>query len=175
MALDPLSGAVFLNPALAAPLALAGTAVSVLGTVMAGKAQQEEAKLNAFQMQTQKKENQVTAMQQARARREEYDLATSANLAAFAAQGRDIGADRSVEAFLRRQEEIAGQDLGRIARQTRAEDLRADMMAMAEKRRGRNALYSSLFSAVGTMAEAGYQYQKVKIPTTGKRLGGGDK
>ena len=101
-------------------------------------------------------------MQQARARREEYDLAASANLAAFAAQGRDIGADRSVEAFLRKQEEIAGQDLGRIARQTRAEDLRADMMAMAEKRRGRNALYSSLFSAVGTMAEAGYQYKKVQ-------------
>jgi endonuclease IV len=156
-------------------LMMIGTAVSAGGTILGGIGAQQEAQLNAFQMQTQKKENQVTAMQQARARREEYDLATSANLAAFAAQGRDIGADRSVEAFLRRQEEIVGQDLGRIARQTRAEDLRADMMAMAEKRRGRNALYSSLFSAVGTMAEAGYQYQKVKIPTTGKRLGGGGK
>jgi len=154
---------------------LAMSAISAVGQVAAGMGAQQEAQLNAFQMETQKKENQVTAMQQARARREEYDLATSANLAAFAAQGRDIGADRSVEAFLRRQEEIAGQDLGRIARQTRAEDLRADMMAMAEKRRGRNALYSSLFSAVGTMAEAGYQYQKVKIPTTGKRLGDGGK
>ncbi len=154
---------------------LAMSAISAVGQVAAGMGAQQEAKLNAFQMETQKKENQVTAMQQARARREEYDLATSANLAAFAAQGRDIGADRSVEAFLRRQEEVVGQDLGRIARQTRAEDLRADMMAMAEKRRGRNALYSSLFSAVGTMAEAGYQYQKVKIPTTGKRLGGGGK
>jgi len=151
------------------------SAISAVGQVAAGIGAQQEAQLNAFQMQTQKKENQVTAMQQARARREEYDLATSANIAAFAAQGRDIGADRSVEAFLKRQEEIAGQDLGRIARQTRAEDLRADMMAMAERRRGRNALYSSLFSAVGTMAEAGYQYQKVKIPTAGKRLGGGGK
>ena len=138
------------------------SAISAVGQVAAGMGAQQEAQLNAFQMETQKKQNQVTAMQQARARREEYDLATSANLAAFAAQGRDIGADRSVEAFLRKQEEIAGQDLGRIARQTRAEDLRADMMAMAEKRRGRNALYSSLFSAVGTMAEAGYQYKKVQ-------------
>jgi len=141
---------------------LAMSAISAAGQFAAGMGAQQEAQLNAFQMQTQKKENQVTAMQQARARREEYDLATSANLAAFAAQGRDIGADRSVEAFLRRQEEIAGQDIGRIARQTRAEDLRADMMAMAEKRRGRNALYSSLFSAVGTMAEAGYQYKKAQ-------------
>ena len=141
---------------------LAMSAISAVGQVAAGMGAQQEAQLNAFQMETQKKENQVTAMQQARARREEYDLATSANLAAFAAQGRDIGADRSVEAFLRRQEEIAGQDLGRIARQTRAEDLRADMMAMAEKRRGRNALYSSLFSAVGTMAEAGYKYKKAE-------------
>ena len=141
---------------------LVSSGVSAVGQISAGMAAQQEAQLNAFQMQTQKKENQVTAMQQARARREEYDLATSANIAAFAAQGRDIGADRSVEAFLRRQEEVVGQDIGRIARQTRAEDLRADMMAMAEKRRGRNALYSSLFSAVGTMAEAGYQYKKVQ-------------
>lgn len=175
MALDPLSGAVFLNPALAAPLALAGTAVSVLGTVMAGKAQQEEARLNAFQMQTQKKQNKTAALQQARARREEYDLATSANLAAFAAQGRDISADRSVEAFLRKQEEIADQDVLRIDQQAQLENSRLTLAAMTERRSGRNALYSSLFSAVGTMAEAGYQYQKVKIPTTGKRLGGGGK
>ena len=142
---------------------LVSSGVSAVGQISAGMAAQQEAQLNAFQMQTQKKENQVTAMQQARARREEYDLATSANIAAFAAQGRDIGADRSVEAFLRRQEEVVGQDIGRIARQTRAEDLRADMMAMAERRRGRNALYSSLFSAVGTMAEAGYKYKKAEI------------
>jgi hypothetical protein len=82
---------------------------------MAGKAQQEEARLNAFQMQTQKKQNKTAALQQARARREEYDLATSANLAAFAA------------------------------------------------RRGRNALYSSLFSAVGTVGEGYYKYKTVEV------------
>lgn len=139
-----------------------GSGIQAGAGILGGIGQQKEAQLNAFQMETQKKENQIAAMQQARARREEYDLATSANIAAFAAQGRDIGADRSVEAFLKRQEEVVGQDLGRVARQTRAEDLRADMMAMSEKRRGRNALYSSLFSAVGTMAEAGYKYKKAK-------------
>jgi len=163
MALDPLSGAVFLNPALAAPLALAGTAVSVLGTVMAGKAQQEEAKLNAFQMETQKKENQVTAMQQARARREEYDLATSANLAAFAAQGRDIDADRSVERFLREQKKLVAQDVGRIDQQAQLENSRLTLAAMTERRRGRNALYSSLFSAVGTVGEGYYKYKTIEV------------
>ena len=95
-------------------------------------------------------------------RREEYDLATSANIAAFALQGRDITIDRSVEAFLEKQKEIARQDTGRIARQTDIEDLRADMMAMAEGRRGRNALYASLFNAAGTIGEAQYMAEKVR-------------
>ena len=50
---------------------LAMSAISAVGQVAAGMGAQQEAQLNAFQMQTQKKENQVTAMQQARARREE--------------------------------------------------------------------------------------------------------
>lgn len=143
-------------------LGLVASGVSAAGRLSAGIAAREEAKLNAFQMETQKKENKVAAFQQARARREEYDLATSANIAAFAAQGRDIGADRSVEAFLERQKEIVGEDIGRIARQVRSENLRADMMAMAERRRGRNAFYSSLFSAVGTMGQGIAEYGRTR-------------
>jgi len=143
-------------------LGLVASGVSAAGRLSAGIAAREEAKLNAFQMETQKKENKVAAFQQARARREEYDLATSANIAAFAAQGRDIGADRSVEAFLERQREVVGEDIGRIARQVRSENLRADMMAMAERRRGRNAFYSSLFSAVGTMGQGIAEYGRTR-------------
>lgn len=142
---------------------LAMSAISAVGQVAAGMGAQQEAQLNAFQMETQKKQNKTAALQQARARREEYDLATSANIAAFAAQGRDIGADRSVEAFLERQKEIIGQDVGRIDQQAQLENSRLTLAAMTERRRGRNALYSSLFSAVGTVGEGYYKHKTVGV------------
>lgn len=138
------------------------TAISAFGQVAAGIGAQKEAELNAFNVQTEKKLNQVQAAQQARARRDEYDLATAANIATFYAMGRDVGADRSVEAFLERQKQIVGEDIGRIAQQTRAEDLAADMRSLAEKRRGRNALYSSLFNAAGTIGEGLQQASRTR-------------
>ena len=142
---------------------LAMSAISAVGQVAAGMGAQQEAQLNAFQMETQKKQNKAAALQQARARREEYDLATSANLAAFAAQGRDIYADRSVERFLREQKKLVAQDVGRIDQQAQLENSRLTLAAMTERRRGRNALYSSLFSAVGTVGEGYYKYKTVEV------------
>ena len=109
-------------------------------------------------------------MQQARARKEEYDLATSANVAAFSAAGRD---DRSVQAFFEKQEELVGQDLGRIARQQSIESMKSEMAAMAEKRRGRNAYTASLFNAAGTIGQGIYQYQTTRASVAPRGGGGG--
>ena len=53
---------------MSAELYLLGKGISAIGGILGGIGAQQEAKLNAFQMQTQKKENQIAAMQQARAR-----------------------------------------------------------------------------------------------------------
>ncbi len=151
---------------------IASSALNVFGQISAGKAQQESSKLNAFQIKTDKALNKTQAMQMSRARKEEYDLATSANIAAFAAAGRDVGSDRSVQAFLERQESLVGEDIGRIARQQNIQGMKAEMAAMAEKRRGQNAYVSSLFSAAGTVAQGIYQYKTVKTPAAPR--GGGE-
>ena len=143
-------------------LILGLSAVSAAGTIYGGVAGEKSSELNAYQMETDKKFNQAQAMQAAQARREEYDLATASNIASFAAAGRDIAQDRSVEAFLKRQEEILGKDLSRIQNQTNWEDVKSDMAAMAERRRGRNALTASLFQAAGTVGQGIYNYQIVK-------------
>lgn len=127
---------------------------------MAGIGAKKEAELNAFNIQTQKTQNKTQAMQAAQARREEYDLATASNIATFS-KATDLSS-RSVQAFLERQKEIVGEDITRIAQQTRAEDLAADMRVLAEKRRGRNAFYSSLFNAAGTIGEGLYQAKQTK-------------
>ena len=142
---------------------IGSSALSVFGQISAGQAAQEAAKLNAFNIKTDKEINKAQAMQQARARKEEYDLATSANIAAFYAAGRDVGSDKRVQAFLERQKDIVGSDLGRIARQQNIQGMKSEMAAMAEKRRGRNAYTSSLFSAAGTVAQGLYQYETTKV------------
>ena len=75
---------------------LIAAGIGAAGQIAAGVGAQREAELTAFNIGTEKKLNRVQAQQQALARQEEYDLATSANVAAFAAMGRDITSDRSV-------------------------------------------------------------------------------
>jgi hypothetical protein len=141
---------------------IGSTVLSVFGQISAGQAQREASELNAFQIQTDKEINKVQALQASRARREQYDLATSTNVAAFSASGRDIGSDRSVEAFLERQKEIIAQDVSRIDQQTQFENMKASMAAMAERRRGRNALSAAMFSAIGTASEGIYRYETTR-------------
>ncbi len=138
---------------------LIAAGIGAVGQIAAGQAQKQASELNAFQIETDKEMNKVQALQASRARREEYDLATSTNVAAFSAAGRDVGTDRSVEAFLERQKEVIAQDVGRIDQQTQFENMKASMAAMAERRRGRNALSAAMFSAVGTASEGIYRYQ----------------
>ena len=140
---------------------IASSALSVFGQIAAGKAEQEASKLNAFQIKTDQALNKTQAMQMSRSRKEEYDLATSANIAAFAAAGRDVGSDRSVQAFLDRQKEIIAQDTSSIDQQIQFQNMKSKSGAMAERRRGDNALTASLFSAVGTAAQGIYQYKTV--------------
>ncbi len=145
-----------------AVLSLAGSLFGAMGQVSAARRQREAADLNAFQIKTDKVLNEVQALQMSRARREEYELATSANVAAFFAAGRDVGSDKSVQAFLERQESLVGDDIGRIVRQSSMEGMKAEMAAMAERRRGRNIQTASLFNAIGTIGQGIYQYNVSK-------------
>ena len=144
-------------------LFLALSAVQVGGQLLAGVGAKQEADLNVYNMETEKIQNKTLAMQQAQARRDEYDLATSANIAAFYASGQDAGSSMSVKAFLERQKEIAAQDLGRIATQEQTEAMRIDFAKGVERRSGQNALMSSIFNAAGTAGSSLFQYQQIKV------------
>ena len=137
-------------------------AVKAGGQVLGGIGAKQTAQLNAFNMETEATLNKAQAIEMAQVRMEEYELASSANLAAFAAAGRDIGSDRSVRAFMERQQEIVGKDIGRMNTQAYLEELKARQQAAGERRAGRDALISSLFSAAQTTASGISDYQKTK-------------
>ena len=138
---------------------LAFAAISAGGQLLAGRESKFAGEMTAYNMKSESIANQAMAIQQANARREEYDLATAANLATFAAQGRDIGSDRSVAAFLERQKEIVGQDIGRIQTQSQMETLKMRSAALSERYAGETARRSSVFSAIGTIGQGIYDYQ----------------
>ena len=124
--------------------------MSAKASMEAGKARQDAANMDAFNTETEREQGEAFALQQAAARRAEFDSATEANIAMFSV-GRDVGSDRSVEAFLNRQKEIAATDLGRLDNQRRAEASARTREAMALRRGGRVARRASLLKATGTM------------------------
>ena len=140
---------------------LATSAVSAGGQILGGIGAKKSSDLNAFNIETDKKLNKVQAMQESEARRADYDLATASNIAAFAAMGR-AQSDNSVQAFLKRQKEVFGEDIGRAQMQTVMQSRKSDIAASTERRRGRNTLLASTISAAGTIGQGVMDYDRVR-------------
>lgn len=149
-----------MNPFAIAQLGM--SVVSGIGQIQAGRAQRRAAELTAFRTQTEGELNKAMARQRANARREEYDQATAANIAAFSVT-RDIGSDRSVEAFLRKQKEVVAEDLGRMDTQAAFETAKYEAAAATEIRRGKNIQRASLISGFSTIAQGAYRYDQAEI------------
>ena len=141
---------------------LLSAGISAYASIQAGKAKEDAARMDAFNTETEREQGEVLALQQAAQRRYEYDIATKTNVAMFAASGRDIGSDRSVEAFLEKQKEIAAKDLSRLSQQRNMEASARTREAMALRRAGKNAKRASLLQAAGTVAQGIHDYQKTK-------------
>ena len=137
--------------------------ISGFGTIMAGAARNDQFQMDAFNTETEREEGEVFAMQQAAQRRYEYDIATKTNVAMFAASGRDIGSDRSVEAFLEKQKEIAAQDLSRMAENRQAEASARTREAAGYRIAGKNARRASLLKAGGDFAQGLSDNKEIKF------------
>ena len=145
----------------ATALMAAGTTVAVIGTILGGIGAKQQADLTAFNIETEDIQNKTLAMQQAQARRNEYDFATSQNLAMFNAANRDLGADRSVEAFLEAQKATMADDLEVIQNQSQMQTLKSRQLAATSRKQGQNALVSSLFQATGQASQGYYNYKTI--------------
>lgn len=142
---------------------IASTGLSVLGSFGAAKTAKLEAGVNVANMEAQKAVSEAEARQRSADRMEMYNSNLSANIAQFAAQGRDVGSDRSVKAFLERQKEIAGQDIGRSAFMGGIESMRRSSEAYAEQARGAGQARAYTMQAFTTAASGLQRYYETKI------------
>jgi hypothetical protein len=148
-------------------LFLATSAISTVGGLMGAASQARSAKLNAFNIETQKVQNDAIAAQRANDRYEQFKLAESANRALLAgSMGRDIGgADRSVAAFLKRNRETAFQDLDRMETQRQMEAFNFQMQAASERRRASDVMMSGVVNAFTSVGSTLMGYQQIKMPS----------
>jgi len=145
------------------PYLMAGSsAVSAFGQLQAGKAQQRAAQLNAFNIETERERSKAEARQRHNDRLEQYRSNMSANIAAFAASGRDIGTDRSVGAFLQRQKEIAASDTVRSDFMGQAAAAKLTAEAAATRAEGRAAMTAARIGAFTSLANGIYRYNQIK-------------
>ena len=143
---------------------LFSSGVKAGGQILGGISAKKSADLNAFNIETEQKLSQAEAAQRNNDRMALYRSNLSANIATFAAQGRDIGADRSVAAFLDKQREIAVSDTGRSDFMAMMQGLKLTSQAAATRREGRASLVSGFVDAFTTMATAQNKYGKTKTP-----------
>ena len=143
--------------------------VSAAAQISAGKAAKEAADLDAFNIDTQKVLSKTEAVTRHNQRLEQYRYNTKANIAAFAATGRDVGSDRSVAAFLERQKQVATQDTARSDLMGYFEMMKMQQQATATRIEGRARQQAATIAAFTTMAQGIADYKD----TGGGRGGGG--
>lgn len=138
------------------------TAMSAAGQVAAGNAARKAGELNAYNTETDRVRSKTEALMRHNDRLEQYRSNLSANLATFAAQGRDIGGDRSVAAFLERQKQIATDDTRRSDFMGAAEAAKLMQQATTERVEGRARQQAATIGAFTSLASGLYNYSLIK-------------
>ena len=105
------------------------------------------------------------AGERANLRLRDFDSAQASNRAFAAFIGRDPS-DRSMKAFMDRQEEIAYQDVEAIESQALIEASQTRRLAAMEGVRGRNAIVQSYFNAGSAITTGLYRYHVYKTDKT---------
>lgn len=151
-------------------LAAGAAGLSAVGQIAAGQAQQQASELNAFNIETDKVRSEIETKQRHNDRMEQYRSNLSANIASFAAAGRDVTAsadfaqqqDRSVQAFLNRQKEIAFDDTRRSDFMGAAEAARLQQKATATRIEGRAERQASTIGAFTTLTSGLSEYYRTR-------------
>jgi hypothetical protein len=144
----------------AAAAGLASSVYSAKGQIEAGKAAEEESRINAKALEAEKTMNAAVAKQNMNRRIADYQQNMSANIAQFS-----IGAgrsDKSVEAFMKAQKETLGKDIKAIQTQGYLQQ-QADTVAVAsEKARGKGAMTAARIGAATTLLSGVNNYYTTK-------------
>lgn len=144
-------------------LGFAGTLISAGAQMRAGAAQERDAQLQAELQLANRDIVKAQGKQQMVAMLEDYQQNVASNEAFFAYAGRDTS-DRSVDAFMKRQQEIVARDVSRTASNIERRANLDTIEAELTKLRGKRARQSANIGALGTILSGAYQFSQTMTP-----------
>lgn len=138
---------------------IAAAAMSVIGTMQAGKAQQIASEQQAKQMEIDRKVGEAQAMALRNQRIAEYNSARATNNAQFSFQTGG-GESTSIDAFKRKQRRTLESDVVASQRQSGLESSSRTVGALLERQRGANAMYAAKINSMSTIFQLGADLSK---------------
>lgn len=139
---------------------IASAVFQAYGAIQAGKARKAEARMQRMQIEEQKKDAELIALQQGNARRRNLQDFLALNESITGVSGRDLS-DRSLRALQERAVKESDETEDRARLQFLSEQRQRDLGIAVARMRGRNAMNSALISATSSLLTAGYKYQQV--------------
>jgi hypothetical protein len=145
---------------------IASAAFQAFGAVQAGRAAKAEARMQRQQLEEQKKDAQLIALQQGNARRRNLKDFLALNQSLTGVTGRDVS-DRSLRALQERAREASDETEDRARLQFLTEQRQRDLGIAVSNMRAKNAMNASIISATSSLLSAGYKYSQVAPKSVG--------
>jgi len=146
---------------------VAGAVVSAYGSMQAGKARAAEARARQAQLNEQKKDAEVVAMQEHNIRMSNLDALLGLNKSLAGVMGRDSGSDRSLNAIRESAKLEAVTDDSRARYQYISEQSQRSMGIQIAGMQAKNAKRAGQYKAMSSLLSAGHEYSQI-TPGTGK-------
>ena len=145
---------------------VAGAVVSAYGAMQAGKARAAEARARQTQLEEQKKDAEVVAMQEHNIRMANLDALLGLNKLLAGVMGRDSGSDRSLNAIRESAKVEAVTDDSRARYQYISEQSQRSMGIQIAGMQAKNAKRAGQYKAMSSLLTAGHEYSQI-TPGTG--------
>ena len=142
-------------------LAVASTAIKFMGSRSAEKAVKREAALRARQLETQKKQARLTALQQHNVRMNNLKTFIGMNQALSGTIGRDIGSDRSLKAIIDKAKRETSVSVDRARVQLAGEQAQRSFSQRMATMKGNNLARAYRYQAFGTIIRGAYQVDRL--------------
>ena len=138
-----------------------GAVVQGIGARQIARGKRAEARLQAFQLEEQKKDAVVTTMQEHNMRLANLSAVIGINTSLAGVMGRDSGSDRSLAKVQKKFKMQAATEDDRARLQFLREQNQRTLGVQLANMRGRNAMRAGRIQMATSLLKAGYQYSQV--------------
>ena len=140
---------------------VAGALVNAYGQNEIGKGKRAEARLQAFQLEEQKKDAKIQSMQEHNMRLANLKSVIGINTSLAGVMGRDSGSDRSLAKVQEKFKNEARVEEDRARLEYLKQQNQRTLGIQLANMRGKNAMRAARINTATSLLKAGYQYSQV--------------